>query len=524
MRATGIIVGLCVALLVNVAVRAAEPASPDQILKELEGLKKTNQDLVKRVETLETKAPAAPGEKPATPPGRFDLGGGTTIKVFGDVRVRNEYVKNGYDMNNAADDTFDWTRLRTRIGCDVDYQNKFGTFIQLANEFRWGTQNKFISTAGGRDLFVDNAYVRVNFKELWDMPFVFTAGRQDLLADPEKSWGGMYGEGWLLFDGTPFDGSTSIAFDSAKLRFTGIPNTTVDFIYAKLNDLSAASAYTQADRDEDFYAVYLISRPADTSLQAELYGMHRNKQWYSTWGTGASMIEDPESETTILGGRLSTSKPIADDHVTMALEGAYQTGSLHPVSRIGTQTGYTRDERILRDAYGAYAWARLSGAKEFKELGPLVEARFDFMSGDDPSTRSRYEGWDSMYGEWPKYSELLMFNVYDPFGGSQGGANPNLGAWSNLLFPTISLTLTPDVDPLNKDLSFKLGYRYMLAAEDNGPGTGKKFGDLLQCKIEYKITKALVSHFECDYFIPGNYFANGSDEALFARVEMMYRF
>ncbi len=520
MRATGIVVGLCVALLTSVAALGAE--SPEDILKELEGLKQANQELAKRIETLETKA--APADKSAVPPGRFDLGGGVTLKLNGDVRVRNEGMNNELDMDTHVDDTLNWTRVRTRLGADVDYQNKVGAFVQLANEFRWGQQSKANSGLTSRDLFVDNAYVRFNFKELWDAPFVFTAGRQDLLAAPELGWRGMYGEGWLLFDGTPFDGSTSIAFDSAKLRFTGIENVTLDLIYGKINDITPGAAYSPASHfteavDEDLYALYAITKPVE-GLQADFYAMHRNKNWDAAYAG----FRDPELQTTVLGGRLSTTKPIMDDYVSWALEGGYQTGSVN--SSDGTVgTIPTTTDRMQRDAYAFYTWARLHDAKkDFECLNPMFEARFDFMSGDDPSTNHRYEGWDSFYAEWPKYSELLIFNLYDSFAAWQGGSNPNLGGFTNLWFPSFTLNLTPSFEPFNKEVNFKFGYRYMSADEKNGQGNGRKFGDLYQFKVMYNFAKGLSSHFEYDLFDPGSYFDRSANNAWFARVELMYSF
>jgi hypothetical protein len=536
MKATGIVVGMCVALLVGAAVRAAEAADPNEILKELDGLKKTNQELTKRIESLESKAaapaaPAAAAEKSATPPGRFDLGGGTTLKVNGDVRVRQEWTDNAFDIDTHTNDRLDWTRVRTRLGFDLDYQNKVGGFIQLANEFRWGTQSKANTSLTPRDTFVDNAYIKVNFKELWDVPFLLTAGRQDLLADPEKGWRGMYGEGWLLFDGTPYDGSTSIGFDSAKLRFTGIQNVSVDFIYAKISDIAqGTTAYSPASHwtngngpDEDLYVMYAITKPAEL-LQADFYTMHRNKNWRADLDATGAMFNDPKLETTVFGGRLSTPKPIMNGYVLWALEGGYQTGALHNANGFIGATPYGND-RVLRDAYAFYTWARLlDGKQDLKELGPTLEARFDYLSGDDPNTQHRYEGWDSFYGEWPKYSELLIFNMYDGFSTWQNGSNPNLGAWSNLYFPSLTLNFVPDIDPFKKDLSLKFGYKYMNADEKNGQGSGRKFGDLLQFKTLYNFTKALEGHFEYDFFVPGNYFDNSANNAWFARIEMMYKF
>jgi hypothetical protein len=54
--------------------------------------------------------------------------------------------------------------------------------------------------------------------------------------------------------------------------------------------------------------------------------------------------------------------------------------------------------------------------------------------GDDPHT-GVYEGWDDFYGEWPKYSELLIYAMYDGttrLAGRCWGQPDEVGAWTNL--------------------------------------------------------------------------------------------
>ncbi len=526
---------LCVcAVLAALSVSAAEAPDNAAMADELKGLKEANEQLLQRITALEEKVGqggVTVEKKSSVPPGRIDLGGGVTLKIKGDVRIRNEEMRNTFDYNNRINDNWNSTRLRTRLGFDADYDNTMGAYVQLANEYRWGTKTEYNYTGGGAfggfgtgnalDLAIDNAYVRLNFEKMpGSLPILLTAGRQDLLAFPERGWRGMYGEGWLFFDGTPFDGSTTISFDSIKTRLVGKSaglgeTTTIDFIFAKPADFDEAGPrqrHSTAYRDEDAYVLYGITREIEP-LQTELYAMHRNKnRAIPIFAIGK---EDPKLQTTVLGGRLSTAKPFADGRLSWALEGAYQFGSLHPQNAIGG-TPYPA-KRVRRNAFGFYTWLR-GVIKEVETLKPTVTARFDYMSGDDPNTSNQYEGWDSFYAEWPKYSELMIYKLWDGFGGLT--QNPNLGSFTNMYFPTLEVQVSPSAVP---GLGLKGGFRYMLADEKNGGGSSRKIGDLWQFLATYNLGKSLRTHFYFDYMNPGSYY-RPNDDAWFARVELWYLF
>jgi hypothetical protein len=442
-------------------------------------------------------------------------------------------MRNTFDYNNDVQDNWNNTRLRTRLRFDADFEGKVGAFVQLANEYRWGTKTEYNYTGGGAfgsfgtgnalDVAIDNAYVRLNLDALTgSVPLLITAGRQDLLAAPELGWRGMYGEGWLFFDGTPFDGSTTISFDSIKTRLlgksAGLGDTTLDFIFAKPADFDESGPqrrYATAYRDEDVYVLYGITKETNP-LKTEAYFMHRNKNRAAVIGGK----EDPTLQTSVLGGRLSTSKPFMDERMSWALEGAYQFGSLHPA---GGQIGRVPypNKRVRRNAFGFYTWLRTAFAKEFPAFKPTFTARFDYMSGDDPSTQSQYEGWDSFYAEWPKYSELMIYKLWDGFGALT--QNPNLGSFTNMYFPTAEVAVAPAAIP---GLGLKGGFRYLLADEKNSAalgGTGRKIGDLWQFMATYNFGKSVRTHFYFDYLNPGSYY-NPNDDAWFARVEVMYIF
>jgi hypothetical protein len=308
--------------------------------------------------------------------------------------------------------------------------------------------------------------------------------------------------------------------------------TKLDIIFAKLADVGGGlgTKYAQAgDTDEDFYCLYLDSKEIVPGLRTELYAMHRNKNIATTYyivDVPPAQFSDPKLQTSVFGGRLSAAG-LLDKHVDWAMEGAYQTGSIDPEGNgIAYDNSYASENQVQRDAFGLYTWVRINGKQEMDSLDPALTLRFDYMSGDDPTTKGKFEGFDSMYADWPKYSELVIYQIWDGFALSHGNgaADPNLGAFSNMYFPTIQLNLTPEC--LDDRITTLFAYRHMLADEKTSAigHDGREIGNLGQFLANYSVTRNLSAHFMFDYLVPGNYFPKNADDSWFARVQMMYKF
>jgi len=70
---------------------------------------------------------------------------------------------------------------------------------------------------------IDNLYVDI--KDLFDQSVDIRAGRQDFL--------GTYGEGFLIMDGTPQDGSRTFYFNAFKTAWSIDETNNLDFIYIR---------------------------------------------------------------------------------------------------------------------------------------------------------------------------------------------------------------------------------------------------------------------------------------------------
>jgi hypothetical protein len=301
-------------------------------------------------------------------------------------------------------------------------------------------------------------------------PTSLAFGRMDL----------QYGEGFLLFDGTPADGSSSSWFDAVKLSIVR-PMGHVDLLFAQIDE----EGFGGAGRDEACFGVYGVRGAMET------YVLRRTKGQSTTTLSGTV---HPRGNTTAIGARVSRS-PVSG--ITYAVEGAYQRGIADGADREG---------------YGGYcrlAW-RGGGA-----VSPGVELGAVYLTGDDPETDG-YEGWDGFYAEWPKYSDLLVYTLYD----NTTRITPNEpGTWTNLVGGWVELgaaiphgRLAIRCTPLGA------------AVADNGPGSGSRRGLLLAARADLDLGDGVQSQLLGEYFDPGDFYASSADLALYGRWQLTARF
>jgi len=146
---------------------------------------------------------------------------------------------------------------------------------------------------------------------------------------------------------------------------------------------------------------------------------------------------------------------------------------------------------------------------------------YEFASGDEPET-SDNEEFDLLWGEWPRWSELLIYTAtYE--------TQP--AALTNLRRLNIGHRFN-----LNKRWQVTLDYHALWADEVGQPvlsgpsginvSDDHKFrGCLFTSWWKYKFSEQLYGHLLGEYFIPGSYFAlTSDDDAFFLRFNLEYIF
>jgi len=434
----------------------------------------------------------------ALPPDSTALHDPIKIEYGFDHRVRTEMFDNYLDMNGEGMDTRRHLRFRTRAWTNVTFGDNVTFSIRLANEFRKittaapGTVTTFRQTAPD-ETFIDNLYVDV--KKLFVPGLSLRIGRQDL----------MRGEGFLIAEGSPLEGSRSFYFNAVSLAYQyrnstvevlGILQPGRDRLLPKFNDRTARLS----EADESMVGLYYTGKKI-AGNDIETYFLHKKQYHDSRSPTSPIFLPDRHVETA--GARVS--RTLAKD-VTAAGEFAYQWGR----QRANTVTG--APEASI-SAFGGYGWVQKSFSG--KRWQPYLRAGYYLTSGDDPGTRDKHEGWDPLFGRYPARAEITLYSL---------GRERGIGYFSNWQ----GLQIIAGAQPHRK-LKTSATWIHMNASHPftNGSastfGTGTHRGDMLEGKLEYTVNESTKGHVMYQSFSPGSYYA-GKDRAYFLRAEIMYTF
>ncbi len=127
------------------------------------------------------------------------------LKWGTDLRLRHEYINNATTLNgDAANHESNYERYRYRLWSTVSPAENF----DLNTRFTW--EGRHYWTPDSKPEWdwsygiIDTANVKIG--NLFDAPATLTVGRQDV----------MLGDGWLVMDGTPLDGSRTFFLDAAR--------------------------------------------------------------------------------------------------------------------------------------------------------------------------------------------------------------------------------------------------------------------------------------------------------------------
>jgi len=424
-------------------------------------------------------------------------------------RLRYEYWKNWKDMDNSQKDNRNYFSIKTSLWGKVDFNANTSLFAKLTNEFKaytyfGGTASLIPDKTGSKkgyhfdinEVIFENLYLDEN--HFLSLPVDLRLGRQD--------FAGMYGEGFLIMEGTPQDGPRTLYFNAAKASWKVDEKNTIDIIY--INN----------PRDEEFLPIINRSRlrnAANPSLdrQPQLLNTSDEQAWVLYWNNKdikdltleAYYIFKYEAEEGGYGyqaqkGRINTLGSFIN----------YALGTLTFRSQIADQFGsYGSD---ARRGIGGYVFVD----KVFNGIAwsPKGSIGFVYLSGDNKKT-AKNEGWDPLFSRWEWMSPMYARSMCAETG--------ILGYWTNMRIYRANLTLKP-----TEKINLYLWYNFLQANEQVASsailsGSGKTRGHLPQVKVEYMFNKNMTSCFLVEYLIPGNFYKE-RDPALFLRTELQLKF
>jgi hypothetical protein len=407
------------------------------------------------------------------------------------VRLRHEFWKNIFDQENETKDNRNFFRVKSSIWGDMAFNENARLYARLTNEFKAYTyyyqssnQKKGVSFDID-EVVIDNLFTE--FKNLFDLPVNLRLGRQDFL--------GTYGEGFLIMDGTPLDGSRTYYFNAAQVGWQITDENLLDFVY--INDPRDEEFFPVINKkdpiqalnktDEQGYMLYLKNK-SYKNLNLEPYYIYKIED-----DEGGARLQSQNSHIHTFG---AFNKYLFDPF-TLRAQGAFQEGDYGDHQREG---------------YGWYMF--LDYSMKEKQYKPVITVGVIDLSGDDPATNTN-EGWDPLFSRFPWYSEMYSLS----FNGESG-----LDYWTNLVMYRTQFSLQP-----TEKIKVALNYNYLKAHEipvgtSFATGDGKNRGQLPQFRVDYAMSKNITTYFTAEYFIPGNFYADTADESLFLRTECMVKF
>ena len=382
---------------------------------------------------------------------------------------------NAISLDEAWPAGVSFTRHRTSL------MGRWFPTDRLEFGLRWTNEFRYIFVPVNYDftfdeLFLDQIYVKGSLSP--HLPLTITAGRQNVIL----------GEGFVMMDSSPEDGSRSIYFNA--IRF--------DYELSLQKTLTVFYCY-QDDRDDALPIIHdqkklLVSQPEEgigayfngqfDKLNLQTYLIRKNiKKLDDIYGV--------TSEINCLGARVQY--PVFC-RATAAVEAAYQIGKFGDVDR---------------KAFGGYGY--LDYKTNWPDYLPqMLTAGGIFLSGDDPDTDD-WESWDPLFSRWPKWSESYIYTLLVENG---------IAYWHNLasVWGRADFTLSPT-------LKFRLDYHHLMSPQvcSNSSywGGARTRGNLVIGKLMYVLNPRLTGHLLWEHFEPGSFYFDDADAYNWVRVEFM---
>ncbi|MCX8034552.1 MAG: alginate export family protein [Thermodesulfovibrio sp.] len=432
-------------------------------------------------------------------------------------RLRQEIWDNVVSLGVAqsAQPDRNFFRLRIQLWDNVKFNENLSAYVRLATEPKYFSgpyelpldKRTNFKNFDQDEVVIDNLYVDI--KKPFNIPLTFRIGRQDFLGKD------MYGEGFLIIDGTPGDGSRTFYFNALKATILIADGHSVDLVYVsnpKTDQYlpSLYPAYYDSDTAGRAYINHKKRLAASNERGFWIYGRHKIIDWlniepYYIYKKEKEYIGIPESYINTFG-----------------LRAVFKISDFSMRGELAKQTGKYELSGNRISGLGGYAFAGYN----FKNcpLKPNLEIGYIYLSGDKTDT-NKNEGFNPLFSRAPQWNELLIYTLIPETGG-KGGPIP--GYWTNIKALITRLRLTP-----MKDLGITLSYQRFWADEktnitagtyrDMFSNNGKNRGDLWAIIGNYKFNKNLDGMLQIEYFDPGNFYSDKTKSAAFIRWQLQYR-
>jgi hypothetical protein len=407
-----------------------------------------------------------------------------SLELNFEERVRSENWDNVADFSDKTDDAHHQWRYRTRLWASWCLSTKTMVELGLTNESRRITHPV-------TDFYPDETiFETFNVSHSFNDQVWVKAGRQNITK----------GDGFILFDGGPLDGSRTQYFNAINIGYVEpqalanrhfnlylISDPYRDRYLPRFDDKKKPLI----EMDERALALYYSdTRDANSTLDA--YYVFKTQTGDTRARSSVPRLPDRAFHT--IGGRVARQW---ERGWSLAAEAAGQAGVQQPSADVL--------------AWGAAAAVKKAFARA--PTKPSLQIGWTVLSGDDPSTTA-YEGWDPLFSRYPKWSDLMVYTLAVERGAAY---------WTNLSMGQVEVQAAP-VSRLKLRASyFSMNSFHAHPGKTTIFGTGAHRGDLFQARADLTLSGNWRGHVQGEYLKPGHFYV-GRDAGWFFRVEAIYSF
>ena len=396
-----------------------------------------------------------------------------------DLRLRLIYDNDlRLDKHAAGHERF-WSRYRGRIWTKISPIDNLDFNIRIVTEPRVYCKPETMADQTIRqEALFDKLNVR--WSNAFGLPLTLKAGRQDL----------KFGNGWLVVEGTPRDGTRTLHFDAVRATWEAKDiKTTFDLVV--LGNHANSSAWIRPFNDRDL-----------------------------------DLIEHDETGVILYASNKSLAKTVLDSYFIYKHDdrvrangnnsdiytfGARACGDVGKhwkyYGELAPQFGHKNGTSIC--ALGANSDLSYHFNDPHKNS---IHAGYEFRSGDD----NQNGAFDILWGRFPHWS-----NVYNDY----------VSALESLVSQPSNfhrLTAGWGCDVV-QDCRLSAGYHVLFAHRNTFAGTagftgnGKLRGQVLQGLLAYKINEHVSGHTTAEVFLPGDYYDDTRNDAgVWVRQQLVF--
>ena len=405
-----------------------------------------------------------------------------------DQRFRNEDWNNIFDFSDKINDEREQMRYRTMFWATVP----FGASVDFTAGINQETTQKRcpplspIASCASRfdEIVFDRLYF--DFKKVFVKGLALRIGRQNI----------QEGEGFMIFEGTPGDGSKTIYFNAVNLNYTrnksklellAIFDPSTDRLLPKID--SAHKPLNDWD-DEAVGAYYTDKNHAKTNFEAYYF---YKKEVHDYHAYLAAFVQ-PDRHIHTAGGRVVQ---LVTPTVSLTGEWAQQWGAQHDHKRIA--------------AWGGYGYAKKTFDNPKK---PYLLAGYWAMSGADPNSKTVDANFDPIFARWPKFSEGFLYSELREVG---------IGYNTNLKQSQAEVGFSPWKRFPWRATYYHMGAFHPFPGNTAIFGSGLSRGELFETRLDYNINKNFSGHTTIEYMLGGDFYKSGAP-MYFLQFEISYRF